>query len=369
MLSTLAASEAPASRPAAYHDGVSARRHIVRVELGERALGIRGEAGDLLARWPYAAIRAEDRAALRLGAPSLSGLARLDVDEGLGALIAPLCGALHESADLGARGAVRITLLSLLAAVSLVLTAIYLVPLAADRLAPLVPIRLEQRLGLAVDNQVRALFGRRTCQTPEGAAALAALAGKLREAAALPIPVEVAVLPSGEVNAFAVPGGRVYLLDGLLRRAENPDELAGVLAHEFGHVAGRDGLRRLIQAGGTSYLLGLLFGDVLGGGALVLVGETLINSAYSREAETAADAFAAGLMLALGRPTAPMGAFLLRLTGAQKGSRLAPLQSHPVSEDRLRALEARDRPPTGAPLVDERAWIALKSICGGGERT
>ena len=363
MPSTSAASE-PAS-PAAYHDGVTARRRSVRVVLGAAFLDVLAEDGALLARWPYAAIRAEESVPLRLKAPSLSGLARLEAGADLAAQIARRCPRLHEGQGCGAA---RIVGLSLLAAASLVLSAIVLVPLAADRLAPLVPPWLERRLGEGVDNQVRLLLGRETCMAPEGRAALESLAGKLRARANLPMPVEVAVLPSGQANAFALPGGRVYLLGGLLGRAESPDELAGVLAHELGHVAGRDGLRRLIRAGGTSALLGLLFGDVAGGGTVVLLGELLVSSAHSREAESAADGFAADLMLALGRPTRPMGAFLLRLTGEQRGGSLAPLRSHPVSEDRLAALAARDRPPTGAPLLDEREWIALKGICGGGER-
>jgi Zn-dependent protease with chaperone function len=44
-------------------------------------------------------------------------------------------------------------------------------------------------------------------------------------------------------NAFALPGGKVYLFDGLLAKAENPDEIAGVLAHELGHLKHRDGIR------------------------------------------------------------------------------------------------------------------------------
>ena len=65
----------------------------------------------------------------------------------------------------------------------------------------------------------------------------------------------------------------------------------------------------------------------------------------------------------------PVLARMLRLTGEQRGERLAALRSHPVSEDRLAALAARDRGASGAPLMDEPAWIALRNICGGGERS
>ena len=64
---------------------------------------------------------------------------------------------------------------SLAAVVSLVLTVVYLVPLVADRLAPFVPLAVEARLGEAVDNQVRAIFGDDICHSDAGDAALAKL--------------------------------------------------------------------------------------------------------------------------------------------------------------------------------------------------
>jgi predicted Zn-dependent protease len=51
------------------------------------------------------------------------------------------------------------------------------------------------------------------------------------------------VLASPVPNAFALPGGRIYLLNGLLQKAESADEIAGVIAHEMGHVSHRDQTR------------------------------------------------------------------------------------------------------------------------------
>jgi predicted Zn-dependent protease len=122
-------------------------------------------------------------------------------------------------------------------------------------------------------------------------------------------------------------------------------------------------LRALIQAGGSGFLLGLLFGDVTGSSTLVLLGRILLESSYSRDAETAADAFAADAMIALGRSPRALGAFLVRVTGSQK-EQLAPfLAHHPISEQRLAALSARDVPATGPALLTDREWRALKSIC------
>jgi hypothetical protein len=140
---------------------------------------------------------------------------------------------------------------------------------------------------------------------------------------------------------------RIYLLDGLLQKASNPDELAGIIAHELGHVQHRDGMRRLIQTGGTSFLFGLLFGDVTGAGAVIFVGRAMLDASYSRDAERGADAFATEVMHKLGRSPAPSGYLLFRITGAQADKSLTILASHPLTEERLAEMVKADRPATG----------------------
>lgn len=136
------------------------------------------------------------------------------------------------------------------------------------------------------------------------------------------------------------------------------------LAHEVGHVKGRDGLKSLIQAGGTSWLLGLLFGDVTGSSAVVFAARLMVDGSHSREAERAADRESARIMTALGRPAAPLAAFLLRVTGENAGKGISLLLSHPLSEERLASLQALDRGAGGPPLLDEAQWQALRGICG-----
>jgi len=170
------------------------------------------------------------------------------------------------------------------------------------------------------------------------------------------------VLRSPVPNAFALPGGRVYVLSTLLDRAQSPDELAGVLAHEFGHVSHRDGLRRLIRDGGTAFLVGLLFGDVSGAGAALFATRSLLSAAYARDIEAGADGFAITVMHRLGRPTAPLGDLLQRLTGPGDGQ-LSLLRDHPLTPDRVRRLQQEDTAPTGPDLLNPAEWQALRKIC------
>jgi len=356
--------EHPASTFAeSYYDGLSAKRIAASASVVDDALLITFPDGNTIS-WPLDALR-------RLSSPDdilrLShgeDPARIDLrNENTRRAIEGRIGARLTLAGNEAGAAGRIVFWSIAAAISLVLSVIYLVPLLADRLAPLVLASLEMRLGDAVDPQIRRFFDGETCEAPAGRAALDTLTARITADLDLHVPIQVAVLKNREVNAFALPGGRVYFLEGMLNRARSPDEFAGVLAHEIGHVANRDGLRRLIQTSGSAFLLGLLFGDVGGAGAAILGGRMLIDSSYSRDQERAADAFAARTMIGLGRSPQALGALLLRVDEGNEPSALDFFASHPMGEERMAALSAQDAPVTAPPLLDEAQWNALKAIC------
>ena len=241
-------------------------------------------------------------------------------------------------------------------------------PLAADRLAPLVPKPVERRIGDAAEVQMKALFGRKVCEDPAGKAAFTKLVNRLRDAAGLDDSMTAGVLSTPVPNAFALPGGKVFVLKGLLDKAETPDELAGILAHELGHLKHHDNMRGLIYNGGTSFLIGLLFGDVTGSSAVIFASRSLVEASYSREAETGADTFAIEIMHALGRSPKPAAELMFRITGKEGGSGLTNiLASHPLTEDRLARMTKEDRPASGAPLLTDKEWQALKGICGSGK--
>jgi Zn-dependent protease with chaperone function len=234
--------------------------------------------------------------------------------------------------------------------------------LISDQVAEVLPIAWERPLGEAVDQQVRQIFPGKPCTAPDGRAALGKLVAELQTAARLPIVPDPVVLRSGIPNAFALPGGRVYVLSALLNRAQSPDELAGVLAHEFGHVSHRDGLRRLIRDGGTAFLVGLLFGDVSGAGAALFAARSLLSAAYARDIEAGADGFAITVMHRLGRPTAPLGDLLQRL-GGPGSTQLSLLADHPLTPDRVHRLKQEDAAASGPDLLDPVEWQALRKIC------
>lgn len=363
-MSDAAPTSSTAATPSAvYYDGVSSRKRAVTLDFGEE-LQVR-ENGELRTSWPYAAIRRADgpRDRMRLSCETAPPLARLEVrDLSAQAALTLRCSAL-DTGHAGRTGTARIVGWSLAAVASIVLVILYGVPVVAERLTPLIPQSFERRVGDVADNQMKLLFEGKTCDRADGQAAFAKLVGALREAGGLDPSVTSAVITNTTANAIALPGGRIYLFAGLLKKAESPDEIAGVIAHELGHVRHRDHLRALIQNGGTSFLLGLLLGDITGSGAVIFASRTLFNASYSREAENDADRFAIDVMKKLGRSPRPMGELLFRVTGKQGDKSISVLNSHPLTEDRLARMKREDSAATGAPLLNEAEWQALKQIC------
>ena len=378
------------NRSAIFFDGVTSARQTVTVELGETALRVRGPDDAALAEWSYgglAAYAAPD-GVLRLGRAKSPVLARLEIhDPELAAAFAARAGNVKHFGAVEPRTRVKVVGWSLAAVASALLVAMFGVPAIVARVTPIVPVRIEQRLGASVDLQVRALLdnGKHdkfecgdAASPPASRAAFDKLVRKLEAAAALPVPVRASVVRREEANAIALPGGRVYVFQGLIDKANTPDELAGVIAHEMGHVAHRDGVRAVIQAAGLSFLFGMLIGDFSGGGAAVIAMRTVLQSSYSRETEAAADAWGAALIVKLKRDPRALGDILLRIAGTP-GPMAKILLSHPEARERASAIEAIARAanvtPSVAPLSDgtrdasatalltATEWTALKRIC------
>src|ERR1700730_143920 len=348
---------------ASYFDGTSSRRRLVTLAFND-GLELH-EDGHTLAAWPFADIRRADSpsGALRVTCLTAPALARLEIrDRSVAAELISRCARLDENIP-GRHGVARIVGWSLAATVSIVAVVLFGVPLAADRLAPLVPQALERRLGDVAVGQVRTLFGGKTCNNASGQAAFTKLVDAIRESTGLDTSIQAEVLATPVPNTFALPGGRVYLFSGLLAKADNADEIAGSLAHELGHLSHRDGARNLIYNGGTSFLIGLLFGDITGSGALIFASRSLVTASYSREAEQNADTFAIDAMHRLGRSSKPMGELLFRVTGKEGDKSLSVLSNHPLTEGRLARMSREDRPPSGPPLLTPTEWASLKAIC------
>ncbi len=223
-------------------------------------------------------------------------------------------------------------------------------------LARLVPQSVEQRMGrLIVGN-----LGTYACASPQGDAALKALGARLRQDG----DVTIRVVHAPMINAVAFPGGQVVLFDGLIQNATSPDEVAGVLAHELGHVAHRDGMESLIRQYGLRLVLGGFDGNVSG------YGNALLNARYSRKAEAGADGYAIGRLQAANISPLPTAGLFARLAKQDEEPGNAAvlmtyLSSHPLSVSREKAFQASAKPGAAyTPALSPDQWQALRAMCG-----
>jgi predicted Zn-dependent protease len=109
--------------------------------------------------------------------------------------------------------------------------------------------------------------------------------------------IDVYVLEDDKINAFALPGGQVFVLTGLLQEIQSPEELVGVLGHELGHVVKRHGMQRIAESLWFNFIIAQIFGDVSGIGEAVSVEAIeLVETGFGRDQERESDAFGLALM-------------------------------------------------------------------------
>jgi len=360
-----------------YFDGVTSARREVAVELGPDSLQISAGHGKLSVEWPYNEIEELDAppGILRLGRRGSASLERLEIREpAFAAEIDERAIHVDRTGSLQQRQRIRVIGWTVGATASLLLVAWFGVPGVAARLTPLLPPSIERKLGDAVDAQVRSMLdtGKRAPAFECGIAAteipgrnaLNKLMQRLEAAAALPVTLRTNVVRRDEANAIALPGGRVYVFRGLIDKAENADEVAGVIAHEIGHVAHRDGTRAILEGAGLSFLFGMLLGDFVGGGAVVFAAKSVLQSSYSREAETAADTYGTDLMNKSGGDARALANMLEKIGGATEPG-MNILMDHPETKARVAAIRQRAATKLPQPFLDPGEWAALEQICAG----
>ncbi len=182
------------------------------------------------------------------------------------------------------------------------------------------------------------------------------------------MPVKFKVLNLGEVNAVALPNGRIYVFRGMIETTDTEDELAAVLAHEVGHVAGRHSLKQFRLSLGISLLADLL--NLNKQSALVqnLAGfaVTLYELGYSRQHERDADNYALKLSLLAGYD--PKGSVELFEKFAKREDKparwLIYLSTHPPSTERLERAK-RANSDLGRIYPDLPAFVAHTLIGTG----
>jgi len=216
-----------------------------------------------------------------------------------------------------------------------------LVEIAVDR----IPVEWEQKLGESAYRDF--LAQQDVVKDGPSVAAVKEMTHRLTD----PIPenpytFEITVVKSDVVNAFALPGGYIVVFTALMKKAESPEEVAGVLAHELNHVLQRHGLERIVKQLGFVAVVSIVLGNQQGlGGIMKQLGVELMTLKFGRAQEIEADL--TGLQLLHRAKIDPSGmiTFFQRLAEKDEG-RVEWLSTHPMSSaraDRLKA-ELADMP-------------------------
>lgn len=350
-----------------YYDGRTANRQTVAVEIHGDFLRLTKPEGRVMT-WPIASLRqsqgahGRERLRLEFGTDPVESL----VVEQPG--LAEAMRALAPGANPGLRTRRDHTRLvgALLALVTVVIAGYVMgAPVFARWLAPRIPPAWEQEIGRASADAM--LKSGPLCADSATVAGVRSVLDRLLAAAPhAPFPFTLYLSADTSVNAFAAPGGTVLVNAGLLRVAESPEELAGVLAHEVQHVL----LRHSMQAVIREVPVRLAIASITGSGGV----ETAANVAgtlgvlkYRRDNEREADVQGQKLMLAARIDPTGAGRFMRRLESRREDApRFAQyLSSHPRTAERAAELEklASDGSREYEPLMDAAAWARVQSGC------
>ena len=156
-------------------------------------------------------------------------------------------------------------------------------------------------------------------------------------------PIKITVVNSPTVNAFALPGGQIFVYTGIIQKMKHYNELVALLSHEITHVTHQHSLKSLGRSAATSIFISGLFGDISGISAGILdQASQLKQLRYSRELETEADQHGVDFMLKYKVSPKGMVDLMQILDGESEGEDgfMNYLSTHPETKERINALKS-----------------------------
>ncbi len=232
---------------------------------------------------------------------------------------------------------------------------------APKLMAGWIPGPLADKIGL----EGVALFGAATseCNEGEGAVALRRILDRLQDASSYGRRFKLHLVKGEQENAFALPGRHIILVSGLLKGAEAPEEIAGVLAHEMGHGLEKDPEALFLRNIGMKVIVKF---TTWAEDSRTAFRAMLLQLRYSREAEVEADAHAIAILRRARISSKYAGDFLLRSAAESPTgeSTLNDFGAHLSAEARAKLFLSQPAYDV-APILSEQEWAAAKAVCGG----
>lgn len=305
-----------------------------------------------LTRWPLTSLQLNGRALTSSKQPE----ARLLIaDDALYAEILSVIPSKNIQAS-GVQHSWKILILIGLLSLALFIGAFWGIPQAAPFVAKLIPHSWDDRIGKSVIFDI--VEDLPQCTAPEGVAALNKL--KTRLVGDQDFDIRVIKFNNNEPNAFAVPGNHLVIMNGLLEFADNPDEVAGVLAHEIGHAISHHPTAGIIRLMGFQTLMVGAFGSSFDFATNVL------NLKYTRDNEGEADDIAIKMLTQAHIDNRSFAEFFKKLedlAGESPKGLMQYLASHPELQSRIEKVLQQPSQANVTPALTPQEWRALKNIC------
>lgn len=246
------------------------------------------------------------------------------------------------------------------------------VPAVFEQTYRLVPVSTEKLLGQYALNS---MIDGKTCEAEQGKVALNKIIARLESAKEREIDYVITVIHKKHtVNAFAAPGGHLAIYSPAIEKAESPEELAGVLAHEIAHVELYHPTKSLLRDLG----LGFLLATITGSSDLSNIATTFSGLSYSRKDEAEADLHGQKIMERSDIDPLKMRLFFERLLETQIDLKsveekpsyeiddkwLEYISTHPGTEKRIAKIKQYQATNTSyRPILSASEWNSLKNIC------
>jgi len=161
------------------------------------------------------------------------------------------------------------------------------------------------------------------------------------------------------VNAFAIPGGHVFVYTGLLLNASNEAEVAGVISHEVSHITKRHGAQKLVESYGIDFCMDLIFGDSTALRSAMDIATGMLFLKFSRENEYEADSSGLSYMINCGYNPTGMVTFFQSLQDSGGTPKVfEAFSTHPNTADRIAAVNTMISGNSSANLSDTALYAS-----------
>ena len=261
---------------------------------------------------------------------------------------------------------IRITGIIAATLILLIVTAYGVLNYAPGKIAKKLPASWRVRLAETAEQSI--LGKARECNSPAGKKALLRLASRVASGTDYPPDFTIRVFDKNMLNAFALPDGRIVLTSKLVELAQSPEEIAGVVAHEMGHVTYLHPEAGMVRLAGLQIVLSILAGGTDTNTLGTIAGLTALLR-YTRSAEIQADDFALSTLVKAKIDPGGMRSFfekVKRLQGKHiegtTGKIIDFLSTHPVTEDRIKKFKPLPATQT-RKILSAIEFANLKKIC------